>query len=471
MYDILASGKPGKGELMNRETKRFSLTLDMVRTIRSHPFEVVDGDTGNMLEIRLENDGVPVDLTGRYVCMVFRSCIGTALQDADSGIALGPKTGAFTIDLLPGSYGPGNVSADVQVYSGADRGTLITSTRFTFRCRNALLNGETMRAQATYPPLVAATREATAATEAARAAAEAAAAAADALEAPVVEIGTVMTGEAGTAASVENVGTGRRAVLNFSIPQGVQGPAGPQGPQGEPGGLAAHVHTAADITGGVLPLARGGLGADTEAGARSNLGTNMQTFYTLEQLGLTRGEETLPSIYAALPDGGRLVFRVAADCAAIYPTSYGVFSLEKTGTYARLLFVSVSSTAGAAGASWAGAMYGAEVFSGWKFLPQARSMTRNTLSISSTSSNASFYWKNDANEVGLVIQCKVNATLSAGTQIGTLPAGYRPTATLLLPMSYKEVRSLRIYSDGKIDIANGSVASGEYIGANAVFPT
>ena len=116
-------------------------------------------------------------------------------------------------------------------------------------------------------------------------------------------------------------------------------------------------------------------------------------------------------------------------------------------------------------------MYGAEVFSGWKFLPQARSMTRNTLSIGSTSSNASFYWKNDANEVGLVIQCKVNATLSAGTQIGTLPAGYRPTATLLLPMSYKEVRSLRIYADGKIDIANGSVASGEYIGANAVFPT
>ena len=89
MYDILASGKPGKGELMNRETKRFFLTLDMVRTIRSHPFEVVDGDTGNVLEIRLENDGVPVDLTGRYVCMVFRSCIGTALQDAAIAVAGG----------------------------------------------------------------------------------------------------------------------------------------------------------------------------------------------------------------------------------------------------------------------------------------------------------------------------------------------------------------------------------------------
>ena len=60
---------------MNTETKTFALTLDMVRTIRSHPFEVVDGDTGNVLEVRLENNGLPVDLTGRYVCMVFRSCI------------------------------------------------------------------------------------------------------------------------------------------------------------------------------------------------------------------------------------------------------------------------------------------------------------------------------------------------------------------------------------------------------------
>ncbi len=240
---------------MNTETKTFALTLDMVRTIHSHPFEVVDGDTGNVLEVRLENNGVPVDLTGRYLCMVFRSCIGTALQDADSGIELGAETGTFSISLLPGSYGPGNVSADVQVYSGADRSTLITSTRFTFRCRNALLNDETMRAQATYPPLVAATREATAAAAAANAAAgqvtsaataaqQAAADAAQAVEdvqaaveaavAATVEVGTVTTGAPGTEASVTNSGTANAAVLDFTIPRG--DPAGPHAAQHAAGG-------------------------------------------------------------------------------------------------------------------------------------------------------------------------------------------------------------------------------------------
>lgn len=265
---------------MNTETKTFALTLDMVRTIRSHPFEVVDGDTGNVLEVRLENNGLPVDLTGRYVCMVFRSCIGTALQDADSGIELGAETGTFSISLLPGSYGPGNVSADVQVYSGADRSTLITSTRFTFRCRNALLNDETMRAQATYPPLVAATREATAAaaaadaaagqvTSAATAAQQAAAdaeqavkdaqAAVEAAVAATVEVGTVTTGAPGTEASVTNSGTANAAVLDFTIPRG--DPAGP--------------HAAQHAAGGTDPITPAAIGAvpATEKGTASGVAT------------------------------------------------------------------------------------------------------------------------------------------------------------------------------------------------------
>ncbi len=265
---------------MNTETKTFALTLDMVRTIHSHPFEVVDGDTGNVLEVRLENNGVPVDLTGRYLCMVFRSCIGTALQDADSGIELGAETGTFSISLLPGSYGPGNVSADVQVYSGADRSTLITSTRFTFRCRNALLNDETMRAQATYPPLVAATREATAAAAAANAAAgqmtsaataaqQAAADAAQAVEdaqaaveaavAATVEVGTVTTGAPGTEASVTNRGTANAAVLDFTIPRG--DPAGP--------------HAAQHAAGGTDPITPAAIGAipSAQKGAASGVAT------------------------------------------------------------------------------------------------------------------------------------------------------------------------------------------------------
>lgn len=157
---------------VKQEFKTFSLAIDMVRTIGQPPFEVVWGDTGNLLQVTLTNDGAPIDLTDAYVCVVFRSCIGTALQDETNGLTLSDDAGAFTLRLLPESYGAGDVSADIQVYTGEDRETLITSRRFTFRCRNALLNDKTMQANGTYPPLISATH---AATEAAAIALEAAA--------------------------------------------------------------------------------------------------------------------------------------------------------------------------------------------------------------------------------------------------------------------------------------------------------
>lgn len=47
-----------------------------------------------------------------------------------------------------------------------------------------------------------------------------------------MEVGTTTTGEAGTQASVENVGTPENAILNFTIPKGDQGIQGEPGPQG-----------------------------------------------------------------------------------------------------------------------------------------------------------------------------------------------------------------------------------------------
>jgi hypothetical protein len=243
-------------ETTAREIKTFSLTLDMMRAMRSHPFEVVAGDTGNVLEVRLENDGVPVALAGRYVCMVFRSGIGTALQDTESGIALGEEPGTFSIALLPGSYGPGNVSADVQVYSGTDRSTLITSTRFTFRCRNALLSDETMRAQATYPPLIAATQAAQTATGQAVAAAQAAAggeaarAAAEALRDGAEQ--QRQTGEAARQAA-EAGRAAAEALRDEKVDEvyaaytagelkGDKGEKGDKGDKGDPGSYETHGH-------------------------------------------------------------------------------------------------------------------------------------------------------------------------------------------------------------------------------------
>ena len=55
---------------MEQEVKTYALAIDMVRTIGQPPFEVVWGDTGNVLHITLTNDGAPVNLADRYVCVV-----------------------------------------------------------------------------------------------------------------------------------------------------------------------------------------------------------------------------------------------------------------------------------------------------------------------------------------------------------------------------------------------------------------
>ncbi len=154
------------------QTKDYTITLDMIRTIPFRPFEVVEGDTGNVLHITLLNNGDPMNLTDCNVCVAFASSAGFAMQDETSGIVRTGETGSFDITLLPTAYGAGNVSADVQVYSGQDKATLITSTRFDFRCRRTLVDGEILRASSAYPPLIEAARVATEAAERALAAAE-----------------------------------------------------------------------------------------------------------------------------------------------------------------------------------------------------------------------------------------------------------------------------------------------------------
>lgn len=148
-------------------TKEFSIALDMVRANSFRPFEVVECDTGNVLHILLKNDGEAMDLTGCSICIVFASKTGFAMQDLTSGISLGEQAGTVDVTLFAESFGPGEVTADVQVYSGAEYQTLITSKRFTFRCVTALISPEIIAANATYPPLIAATKAANEAAEAA----------------------------------------------------------------------------------------------------------------------------------------------------------------------------------------------------------------------------------------------------------------------------------------------------------------
>ncbi len=154
------------------QTKDYSITLDMMRTLPFRPFEVVEGDTGNILHVTLLNNGDAMDLSGCGIQIAFASSSGFAMQDETSGIVKNAEAGTFDVTLLPTAYGAGNVSADVQVYSGEGNATLVTSTRFDFRCRKSLISGDIIRANTAYPPLIEAARIANEAAASALAAAE-----------------------------------------------------------------------------------------------------------------------------------------------------------------------------------------------------------------------------------------------------------------------------------------------------------
>jgi hypothetical protein len=153
------------------QTKDYSVTLDMIRTLPFRPFEVVEGDTGNILHVTLLNNGDAMDLSECAIQIAYASSSGFAMQDETSGIVKTAATGTFEVTLLPTAYGAGNVCADVQIYSGELSETLVTSTRFDFRCRKSLISGDIIRANMAYPPLIEAARVANEAAAAAVAAA------------------------------------------------------------------------------------------------------------------------------------------------------------------------------------------------------------------------------------------------------------------------------------------------------------
>jgi hypothetical protein len=154
------------------QTKNYTVKLDLLRTLPFRPFEVVEGDTGNVLHVTLLNNGDAMNLTGCKICVIFASSAGFAMQDETSGVTKTEELGSFDVSLLPTAYGAGNVSANVQIYSGENDETLVTSTRFDFRCRKSLVSGEIIRANAAYPPLVEAARIANEAAASALAAAQ-----------------------------------------------------------------------------------------------------------------------------------------------------------------------------------------------------------------------------------------------------------------------------------------------------------
>ena len=149
---------------MGKVTKSFKVTLDIARSISNREFSVVEGDTGNALSITLNDDGKAVDLTGCRVLALFSKSNGeTVCQDSaeqNGGVTIGGQSmNEISIELFASSVAPGMVESEIQVYSGSDLTTLVTSAQFNFKCRRGILNGDTLAATREYPLLTALIKE------------------------------------------------------------------------------------------------------------------------------------------------------------------------------------------------------------------------------------------------------------------------------------------------------------------------
>ncbi len=145
--------------MSNEVKKNFKVALDIAKSISNREFSVVEGDTGNTLTITLSDNGTPVDLTGCRVLVLFSKSNGETMSqdsgEADGGISIGGDDGnEITVRLFPSSVAPGMVESEIQVYSGDELATLITTAQFNFKCRRGILNEDTIAATEEYPLLV-----------------------------------------------------------------------------------------------------------------------------------------------------------------------------------------------------------------------------------------------------------------------------------------------------------------------------
>lgn len=137
--------------------KTFHIALDIKKAASVRDIMLVEGDTGNVLEIAVTDDGAPVQLAGCLVTAVFSKSNGTALQDSMSengGITLGGTDGnVASVSLFTSSFAPGVVECELCIYSGDNNETLITSAKFNFRVRRGIMNQDTVQATEQYPLL------------------------------------------------------------------------------------------------------------------------------------------------------------------------------------------------------------------------------------------------------------------------------------------------------------------------------
>ena len=228
--------------------KTFPINLDMKRvTAQSTPISpLVVGDNGNIFEITLTDGGVPVDLTGCKVFAVFSRPDGqTVEQDTDgNGVTIGGEdNNVLTIDVRTGSYSDGKNDCELQIYSGADFKTLVTSAQFNFDGRRGIVNDETVAAEERYPILVSLISQAeeasSVATSASETATQAASQAASAVESAntVISNAESMMSEVAEAEAVRDQKVSE--VYNAYESGSLKGDKGDKGDPGDPGSVGS----------------------------------------------------------------------------------------------------------------------------------------------------------------------------------------------------------------------------------------
>ena len=231
--------------------KVFDVALDIKRPSSHKDFTVINGDTGNRIHITLTDGDDPVSLAGCRVIAAFSRPDGsTSLQDSgmqDGGVTIGGTEGnEVSINLFPASFSPGMVECELQIYSDSSLSTLVTTARFNFSCRKAIINEDTVQASPEYPLLrslaeelkssadgLSQLMEAAERAEASRVLAENKREEASVRFANLSAEVTMLSPEAAPTASVTDTESGKHITLG--IPAGPKGDTGQQGPKGDTG--------------------------------------------------------------------------------------------------------------------------------------------------------------------------------------------------------------------------------------------
>lgn len=118
--------------------KEFDIVLDLKRTKQLNVIEVVQGDyETNIFNIQIEDNYVPVDLTGTTIDVMFAKADGTTVLQ-DNAEIIDAASGKIRLVLSTNTIAAnGKVLAEVRI---KESGKIVTTAQFSFTVRRAIVS-------------------------------------------------------------------------------------------------------------------------------------------------------------------------------------------------------------------------------------------------------------------------------------------------------------------------------------------